>query len=125
MQKIDVELENDISVINGKINNNIEPKIQLNVDSAPIKKGEVVGTATYSINGEDYVANILASETLTQEPKDNNESFKAPISLIIIVLIIFIVIGFKAFRKKKVSNNIKLLPAYIVPSSYKKGKHSL
>lgn len=125
IQKIDVELEEDISVINGKINNNIEPKIQLNVDSVPVKKGEVVGTATYSINGEDYVTNILAAETLTQEFKNNNESLKMPISLIIIVLIISIVIGFKIFRRKKISNNIKLLPAYIVPSSYKKGKHSL
>lgn len=126
MQKIDVELEEDISVINGEQNKNIQPKIELNVNSGTIQKGEVVGTATYSINGEDYTANILASETLIQEVGNNSENSKNSINAIIIILIIILIIVlFKYFKKKKTRNDIKLLPAYIVKSSYKKGKHSL
>lgn len=126
MQKIDVELEEDIWVINGEVNKNIEPKIQLNVDSGPIQKGEVLGTATYSINGEDYTANILAAEALTQENQDNSNNPKTLINIITIILIIVIIIVlFKSFKKRKAANNVKLLPAYIVKSSYKKGKHSL
>ena len=126
MQKIDVELEEDISIINGEQNKNIQPKIELNVDSGPIQKGEVVGTVTYSINGEDYISNILASETLVQEIESNSENSKNSINAIItILLIIIIIVLFKYFKKKKAKNDIKLLPAYIVKSSYKKGKHSL
>lgn len=126
MQKIDVELEEDISVINVEPNKNIEPKIELNVDSGPIQKGEVVGTVTYSINGEDYTANILASETLMQEIGINSENSKNSINVMIIILIVAIIIVlFKFFKRKKAKNDIKLLPAYVVKSSYKKGKHSL
>ena len=126
MQKINVELEEDISIINGDVAQDIEPKIQLNVDSAPIQKGEVVGTATYSINGEDYVSNILASETLVQEIENNSENSMNSINAIITILIIAIItVLIKFFKKKKTKKDIKLLPAYIVKSSYKKGKHSL
>ena len=61
-KQLKVKLENDIAVVNkdeNKTQKDIKPEIDVNVENAPIEKGEVVGTATYKINGEEYTSNLL------------------------------------------------------------------
>ena len=126
-KKIDVTLEDDISIINVPKDqtNNIKPKIELNVDKAPIQQGEVIGTATYSINGEDYTSNLLAAETVGEDNIDKKSSIYNIFKTIIVLFIVVIILNFikrvnilNTKRSRKYTKRRK-------NSRYKKGRHSL
>lgn len=79
------------------LNTTFEPTIALNENiKAPISKGEKLGTATYTIEGQKYSIDIVA----------NNDVFKSNMPIIIgIILIIIFLICLKLFIDKKNSKN--------------------
>ena len=96
---LDLILENDITaLVNTNDNNNVEPEIKLNNEiSAPIAANSVVGQATFSLNGETYTANLLASHDVSR--KDTLIKVLR-IVLILIILIIIFFIFLKAIKKR-------------------------
>ena len=96
---LDLILENDITaLVNTNDNNNVEPEIKLNNEiSAPIAANSVVGQATFSLNGETYTANLLASHDVSG--KDTLIKVLR-IVLILIILIIIFFIFLKAIKKR-------------------------
>ena len=99
------------------------------MDSAPIQKGEVLGTATYSINGENYTSNILAAETITEDI-DNAISFDISYIIKIIISLIAIIILFRVIRKINIyRSSIRTSRYRYIKKTNKrrkgKGKHAL
>lgn len=85
------------------ISNNInlselEPKINLNSEiSAPISKGQKLGTITYTINGNDYTTDLIANSNVEQNINFISYSLIAGI----ILLIVGIIFNFKIRHKSK------------------------
>lgn len=134
---INVALSEDISTINTnkneKINLESEPEIKLEVDSAPIQKGEVVGTVTYKINGEKYTSNIMATETIEESIENlENNTNKTILEIIVVTIILIITI---IFIIRKISKR-RTPPIIYIDRGYRKvpkrrrlysgkGKHSV
>ena len=83
---------------------NIEPKINLYKNiKAPIKKGDVVGTVSYEIEGKEYKANLIAE---TEVQKSHSIIF-----FILIFIGILIVIGYLRIRglynRNKILNKVR------------------
>ena len=82
-------------------NTNLVPIIELNNDiSAPIRKGEILGKVTYSINGVNYTSTLIASHDVEK----SNIVIYLSIGLGILI-IIFIIIGIVSFKKSKNYSN--------------------
>ena len=72
-----------------------EPKIQLNDElKAPIKKGDVVGIAKYTIDDDIYEVNLIAENDV-----DEDLFFTRLIWFIVIAFLVYIV--FKKLNRKK------------------------
>ena len=90
--------KNIIALVNNSDSfDNIKPEIVLNENiSAPIEEGEILGTATYSIDGLTYTTNLLASHHV-------EKSKFLKISLEIVVAIIVLILLYKIFFSRKES----------------------
>ena len=133
-KQLKVKLENDIAVVNkdeNKTQKDIKPEIDVNVENAPIEKGEVVGTATYKINGEEYTSNLLAAETIEATKADTKSNSSILTIIKIIILIAFAIIIMKMFIRVKVNSNkrakcrYKKVPKNKQTYSRGRGKHSI
>ncbi len=96
-KKLDAVVANDISVLI-KISdrdNALLPEVNLNNNlKAPIKKGDVIGSVKYTVEGIEYTEDLVAS-------KDVKKS-NAPIYIIIIIIIILLIyLYIKSNNKKK------------------------
>jgi len=105
-KKLNVILESNLKAVVNVANEdkNIEPKINLYENlKAPIKKGQVIGTVSYDIEGKTYTGNLIA-ETAVEK------SHKVLIFSLIFVGIILL-IGYLRIRsiynRKKVLNKIR------------------
>ena len=133
-KQLKVKLENDISIVNKEDNESkkdVKPEINVNVENAPVEKGEVVGTATYKINGEEYKANLVAAETI-EETRDNvNENSSIYTILKTIILIISAVIILKMFTRIRICSSRRNKRGYkkvtrrTQTHSISRGKHSI
>ena len=133
-KQLKVKLENDISIVNKEDNESkkdVKPEINVNVENAPVEKGEVVGTATYKINGEEYKANLVAAETI-EETRDNvNENSSIYTILKTIILIISAVIILKMFTRIRICSSRRNKRGYKKVTrrkqthSISRGKHSI
>ena len=96
-KKLDAVVANDISVlikISDK-DNALLPEVNLNNNlKAPIKKGDVIGSVKYTVEGIEYTEDLVASNDV----KKSN----APIYIIIIIIIILLIyLYIKSNNKKK------------------------
>ena len=96
-KKLDAVVANDISVlikISDK-DNALLPEVNLNNNlKAPIKKGDVIGSVKYTVEGIEYTEDLVASNDV----KKSN----APIYIIIInIIILLIYLYIKSNNKKK------------------------
>ena len=74
-------------VTNDKINETIEPTVTLNENlSAPIEEGQVVGTATYTVDNQTYTVNLKAGNTVK---KSYTLYFIIVVAIIALILILF------------------------------------
>ncbi len=88
-KSLDLLLENDITLLleNTDINSEIKPEIKLFEEkfNAPVSKGDVLGTATFTYNGTSVTSNILATEDVP-----TNEQFNKTLKIVGIIAIIII-----------------------------------
>ncbi len=113
---LNLELAEDISIIqiNNQKPNSSGGKINLNDIKLPIKKGDILGTVTYTINDQNYTINLLAEESIEGESEVSGVSFEIekkfdflPIIILlglvgvaIIVIIIFIIVMRREKKEK-------------------------
>lgn len=132
-KQLKVKLENDIAVVNkdeNKTQKDIKPEIDVNVENTPIEKGEVVGTATYKINGEEYTSNLLAAETIEETKADTKSNSSIFTIIKIIILIAFAIIIMRMFIRVKINSNRRAKCRYKKVQRNKqtysrRGKHSI
>ena len=109
-QNLDLLIADDVSVlasIDNK-NTNIEPEIKLNDNlSAPITKGDVVGTISYKVEGLCYTTDLLAGNNV--EPAKTNKIFLYACLIIAIFILIILSIRYYNLRKRTFSNRTKYI----------------
>ena len=99
-KNLDLLLENSV---NAFVNNDfsidsVSPQILLeNLPSAPIAKNKVLGTATYVINGKNYVVNLLASHDV--EFSASKTYFLQVCILVIAIIVLIALLIFLSFKK--------------------------
>ncbi len=111
---IDVLLKNNIDI------NSLDRKVEINENlSAPISEGAVVGKVTYTIDGEDYSTDLIASSTVVPS---NFETIIFRILLIFLILCLFVLILKKVdhYGKGNKSKRISKTPK----RKSKESKHS-
>lgn len=102
-KKLDAVISNDVSVLikMEDRNNALLPEVSLNENlKAPIKKGDVIGSVKYTVEGIDYTQDLLA----------NNDVKKSKVFiniLIIIIIVTFIYLYLKSNKKKKRNMRLK------------------
>lgn len=101
-KKLDAVVANDISVLI-KISEKdctLLPEVYLNENlKAPIKKGDIIGTVKYTVEGIEYIEDLVANNDVKKSRFFIN-------TLIIIIILVFIYLYSKSNKKKK--KNIKL-----------------
>ena len=101
-KKLNLILQNDITALINNVNKN-DISYEVNIDEtleAPIALNSVVGTVTYSIGGESYTENLLASHTVERDKSLITIIRIVFLILIVIIFIILIIIILKKFKKK-------------------------
>lgn len=96
---LDLQAEKNISVLlkNTELNITPSPKITLKQElSAPISKGEIVGTLTYEIDGVTYSTNLIAKQDV-----EKSSFIKVIFRGLIILLLLFILYSLLNATKKK------------------------
>ena len=102
-KKLDAVVENDVSVLIKMENRNdtLLPETHINENlKAPIKKGDKIGTVTYTVEGVSYTEDLLA----------NNDVKKSKLFIKILLLLIILVIihlYIKSSSKKRKTNSLK------------------
>ena len=100
-KSLELLINSDVNVLANLDNRNTarEPKINLKENlSAPISKGDVDGTVTYSLDGLSYTADLIASHDVEEK---NNNLFNIIIKILFIGIIVLIVLGLLIKRKFK------------------------
>ena len=83
-------------------NDNFEPEISIKENlSAPIKKGDVVGSVTYKIDGLKYTADLLAGNDVEVAENGIFIVFVIIIGFVIIIFMIRFVNKKKRYRLKR------------------------
>ncbi len=102
-KKLEAVVENDISVLikQSDKNNALLPEVHLNDNlKAPIKKGEVIGTVTYTVEGIDYTENLVANHNVKKSRAFIN-------TLLICFIIVLAYYYIKSTNKKKKNRRLK------------------
>ena len=98
---LDLILEdNVVALVRNNSSTNISPEISVSGNiSAPISANSVIGTATYTIDGQTYTSNIIASHDVIQNDNLYFILIFSLIGIISILIIIFMIL--KTHKKKK------------------------
>lgn len=102
-KKLDLIVSNDISIlINQKdINSTFLPEVNLNDNiKAPLKKGDIIGTVTYTAEGTQYTENLIANSDVTK-----SNAFIILLGLIFVLFLCFLYLKF--LKKKKKNKRLK------------------
>lgn len=102
-KKLDAVVENDISVLikASDKNNALLPQVHINEDlKAPIKKGDVIGSVTYTVEGIEYTKNLVANNDVKKSSFFSN-------TLIFILVVAFSYLYLKSNKRKKKNRRLK------------------
>lgn len=102
-KKLDVTVANDVYVLikQDDKNNAVLPEVHLNDNlKAPIKKGDIIGTVKYTVEGIDYTENLLASNDVKK-----SKAFIYFIILTIVLLLCWLYL--KSNQRKKKNKRLK------------------
>lgn len=102
-KKLDAVVKNDVSVLikNENKDNALLPEVHINENlKAPIKKGDVIGTVKYTVEGIDYIEDLVASQDVKKSRFLIN-------TIIIIIIVSFIYLYIKSNNKKKRNMRLK------------------
>ncbi len=92
-QNLDIVLNDNLHLLARSDLDSVSPQITLkNIPSAPISKGELVGTATYTIDEQTYSIDLVAANDVIK---------KSSYIYLVMLLAILIIISLLCFRKKK------------------------
>ena len=99
-KNLDLLLQDDITaLVKNGINSNLTPEIQLNDEiSAPIAQNTILGKATYTIDGETYSTNLIASHNVE---KDQKMIILLRILLGFVIFIIFMILIISILKRLK------------------------
>lgn len=102
-KNLKITISNTISALisSDDIYTSFVPNISINELSAPIKKGEVVGSISYDINGKVYNSDLIAEN-------DVEKSYMFIIVDIFVVILVLIIIKFAISTKKHKNRKIKI-----------------
>ena len=98
-KKLDAVVENDIYALMKQADKDstVLPEIKLNDNlKAPIKKGEIIGSVTYTVEGIEYTENLLANSDV----KKSRFLLKLAI-FVIIILLFWMYVKNKKIKSKK------------------------
>lgn len=101
-KKLNICVANDIYALTKQSNSSssILPEITLNENlKAPIKKGDIVGSVKYTVEGIDYIENLLADSDVK----------KSKFLLELIIIIIILLVGWSYIKNKRIKNKKKRL----------------
>lgn len=85
-KKLDAVVENDIYALMKQSNKDstVLPEIKLNDNlKAPIKKGDIIGSVTYTVEGVEYTENLLANSDVKKS------RFLLKLAIFVIVVLLF------------------------------------
>lgn len=102
-KKLDAAISNDISALVKSADKDSAtlPQVSINANlKAPISKGEVIGSVTYTLEGIEYTENLIANNDV----KKSNFLLYA---FIFIVIIVFAYLCLKANERKKRNRRLK------------------
>lgn len=101
-KKLNISVANDVYALikQSDKNSSVLPEITLNENvKAPIKKGDIVGSVKYNIEGIDYTENLLADSDVK----------KSKFLLELIIFIIILLIVWSYIKNKRIKNKKKRL----------------
>lgn len=104
---LDLLISDEVTVLASIDNRDseIEPEITLNEDlSAPISKGEVVGSITYRIEGLKYTTDLIAGNDVN-ELKEFDMKFFVILGIVILLVLVIILIRKRIRLQKKYKYN--------------------
>lgn len=102
-KKLDAVVKNDISVLikNENKDNALLPEVHIDENlKAPIKKGDVIGTVKYTVEGIDYTEDLVASQDVKKSRFLIN-------TIIVLIIFAFIHLYIKSSNKKKRNMRLK------------------
>lgn len=101
-KKLNISVANDVYALikQSDKNSSVLPEITLNENlKAPIKKGDIVGSVKYTVEGIDYTENLLADSDVK----------KSKFLLELIIFIIILLIVWSYIKNKRIKNKKKRL----------------
>lgn len=102
-EQLDLIYENNIDILigNTQIGETIQPNVNIKENiQAPITKGDIIGTATYEVDGFTYTSNILAGNDV-----EKSDIMKMIFRIVLIILILFILSTIFGIKSKKEKRN--------------------
>lgn len=102
-KKLDAVVKNDISVLikNENKDTALLPEVHINENlKAPIKKGDVIGNIKYTVEGIDYIEDLVASQDVKKSRFLIN-------TIIVLIIFVFIHLYIKSNNKKKRNMRLK------------------
>lgn len=102
-KKLDAVVKNDVSVLikNDDKDNALLPEVHINENlKAPIKKGDVIGTVKYTVEGIEYTEDLVANNDVKKSRFLIN-------TMIIIIIISFVYLYLKSNKKRKKNTRLK------------------
>lgn len=111
-KQLDAVVSNDVYVLikQSDKDNTILPQVNLNDNlKAPIEKGEVIGSVTYTVEGINYTEDLLASNEVKK-----SKTFIIVLGLIFILLLCWLYLKAKKKRRKNRRLNKRIKNNYII-----------
>lgn len=102
-KKLDAVVKNDISVLikNENKDNALLPEVHIDENlKAPIKKGDVIGTVKYTVEGIDYTEDLIANNDVKKSRFLIN-------TIMVLIIFAFIHLYIKSSNKKKRNMRLK------------------
>ena len=102
-KKLDAVVQNNISVLikSSNKNNALLPQVHINEGlKAPIKKGDIIGSVTYTVEGIEYTENLVANNDVKKSRFFSN-------TLIFIFVIVFVYLYLKSNKRRKKNRRLK------------------
>ncbi len=102
-KKLDAVVKNDVSVLikNDDKDNALLPEVHINENlKAPIKKGDIIGTVKYTVEGIEYTEDLVANNDVKKSRFLIN-------TIIIIIIISFVYLYLKSNKKRKKNTRLK------------------
>lgn len=105
-KNLNVIAENDICIFmkNNQTVASLEPTISFSATSAPISKSSIVGTISYTVDGETFSTNLLAaSDVIISKTLEN--TLRIIIAILLLILVFFLISPKKIKKQKKIKGD--------------------